>query len=609
VRIPDSLTTIVVSSIIAASRVVWFRSTRIVRKSLLFTPSSQYDRSGNPAYGSTRSRFSMSCVSTSVVSCNSRARIIRSSNSAVVRHSAISRIASAPAARDSHTCHGSTMKSFRSTGSGTASRIRWMYSSRPPKYRPSVRHEIADAPAPWYFRAMTAGSNPSASYSARIHPADGLRRLISAMIEVSRGDWRRATALKKFRGRPNSEIISLNRSTVVPTFPSSTSRRLCATIWLSVTSGMGASSGIRPRIFVGLLSAWIIAFAASTPARAQTPHSPPSDQHTPADHPIIHSANPAAPADPSPWIGFPASAAILSLGALSGWILWRWRLLAPDHDSPSPFSELPETRRPLRRHLEAATLLASGLCVWLSLSLGAASARALFALTDHSALSSQGIALTSAGAYLAAAFAAALCLTALPGTAQSIGIQPPYHPRALLLGAGLFLLVFPAIMAVGHLATLVASLLAWLTHAPSPDLIAHDTLRTLTLARHDASWWLAVAAVVLGAPLAEEFVYRGCLQNALERIIAARAAKPHQSSTHNPSTPHTLAGAAGWLAIVLTSLIFAAAHLGVAAPQAVVTLFALSLAFGAAYRRSRRLATPILMHALFNALNIALASA
>ena len=43
---------------------------------------------------------------------------------------------------------------------------------------------MAAAPLAKYRLAMTAGSKVSASYSGRIHPADGLLRLISAMTDV-----------------------------------------------------------------------------------------------------------------------------------------------------------------------------------------------------------------------------------------------------------------------------------------------------------------------------------------------------------------------------------------------------------------------------------------
>ncbi|PKN43933.1 MAG: hypothetical protein CVU59_12970, partial [Deltaproteobacteria bacterium HGW-Deltaproteobacteria-17] len=220
------------------------------------------------------------------------------------------------------------------------------------------------------------------------------------------------------------------------------------------------------------------------------------------------------------------------------------------------------------------------------------------------------------GALLAAALAAGLCLATLPGTARALGVAPPYRWRPVAAGLGLFLLIFPVVVAVGHLATLAASLIAWLTGGSPPDLIAHETLRTLTASGRDAAWWFAVIAVVVGAPLAEEFVYRGCLQSALERLSTARRESAWRRQGAGAGESRAWAGGAGgwwgwweWWPIALTSLIFAAAHVGVAAPQALVTLFALSLAFGAAYRRTGRLVTPVVMHGLFNALNIALAGA
>ena len=48
-------------------------------------------------------------------------------------------------------------------------------------------------------------------------------------------------------------------------------------------------------------------------------------------------------------------------------------------------------------------------------------------------------------------------------------------------------------------------------------------------------------------------------------------------------------------------------HIGTAAPHAVLALFVLSLCFGAAYERSGRLTVPIVMHAIFNLANLAVA--
>ena len=64
---------------------------------------------------------------------------------------------------------------------------------------------------------------------------------------------------------------------------------------------------------------------------------------------------------------------------------------------------------------------------------------------------------------------------------------------------------------------------------------------------------------------------------------------------------------AAWIAVLAASAIFTLMHAGVAETHALVTLFALSLCFGVAYERTGRLFTSILMHALFNAANLALA--
>ena len=59
----------------------------------------------------------------------------------------ITRIASAPCVRASITCHGSTKKSFASSGTSTARRTASRSASEPPKSRSDVSTEMAAAPA------------------------------------------------------------------------------------------------------------------------------------------------------------------------------------------------------------------------------------------------------------------------------------------------------------------------------------------------------------------------------------------------------------------------------------------------------------------------------
>src|SRR2546429_6055158 len=73
------------------------------------------------------------------------------------------------------------MKSLRSTGTDTALATRARSSSEPPKWSSSVRTEIATAPPCVYARACATGSR-----SSRIAPADGERRLTSAITPTSR---------------------------------------------------------------------------------------------------------------------------------------------------------------------------------------------------------------------------------------------------------------------------------------------------------------------------------------------------------------------------------------------------------------------------------------
>jgi hypothetical protein len=106
----------------------------------------------------------------------------------------------------------------------------------------------------------------------------------------------------------------------------------------------------------------------------------------------------------------------------------------------------------------------------------------------------------------------------------------------------------------------------------------HPLLRILEKA---GPGWTAAAvfsAVVL-APLAEELFFRGLLQSLLRRRFGP------------------------WPAVLTTAAVFAAVHYST--PQAVPALAALGIVLGYNYERTGRLFAPILLHAIFNALNIA----
>ena len=101
-----------------------------------------------------------------------------------------------------------------------------------------------------------------------------------------------------------------------------------------------------------------------------------------------------------------------------------------------------------------------------------------------------------------------------------------------------------------------------------------------------ADVWLVVMSllVVFVAPVLEEVMYRGILQRTIIGLNCGR-----------------------WPAILLTSGVFVCMHVTVARWHALPALFVLSLGFGWVYERTGRLAAPIVMHVLFNALNLGLA--
>ena len=105
----------------------------------------------------------------------------------------------------------------------------------------------------------------------------------------------------------------------------------------------------------------------------------------------------------------------------------------------------------------------------------------------------------------------------------------------------------------------------------------------LILVRSASAFWqaLAVLSAVVLAPLAEEIFFRGLVQSMLRRY------------TRRP-----------WISVLITSALFAAVHFPLA--QAVPALFVLGIVLGYNYERSGRLYAPIIIHAVFNAVNILL---
>lgn len=153
----------------------------------------------------------------------------------------------------------------------------------------------------------------------------------------------------------------------------------------------------------------------------------------------------------------------------------------------------------------------------------------------------------------------------------------------LMRGIGCILVALPIILALGMAADEIQRAM---TGERAPR-IAHQTLAEIIETRHSPWIWLTIAAVVIGAPIVEELIFRVGLQSAILRAFRS-----------------------SWIAIVLTSIAFTGAHIWMlpdSAWHAYAQLFALSLAIGIAFERTRRVGTAIAMHMVFNALTIIVA--
>lgn len=172
----------------------------------------------------------------------------------------------------------------------------------------------------------------------------------------------------------------------------------------------------------------------------------------------------------------------------------------------------------------------------------------------------------------------------LRGRADTHDLWPGARTWARAAGWGVVSLIafVPFWAVVNATSTIVAT---WVTGRP-PDVIAHATLGDIVDATHGGSaWvWAVLAAVVVGAPVVEECLYRGLVQTGVARATGSR-----------------------WAAVVIASALFTAAHAGSVPAHGLPVLFALSVAMGVLYERTGNLLAPITMHVLFNSANVAMA--
>lgn len=182
--------------------------------------------------------------------------------------------------------------------------------------------------------------------------------------------------------------------------------------------------------------------------------------------------------------------------------------------------------------------------------------------------------------YGAATASLAVLASLIQRLSPDSGLKPNF--AGVTWGIVGFLIAAPIV----NTASLGAQVLYRAVEGSDPPAIAHGTLQKFADDPHNVYVLGQIILAVILAPIVEEYVYRGFVQSALLRWFG----RP-------------------WIAVVLSSVVFTLMHAlpgtSVAWP-ALIPLFVLSLSMGAAFEKTRNLATPIIMHVLFNAANVLL---
>lgn len=195
--------------------------------------------------------------------------------------------------------------------------------------------------------------------------------------------------------------------------------------------------------------------------------------------------------------------------------------------------------------------------------------------------------------------------TVFDAVRQDLGIRLGLLGRGLSKGFAGGLVLLPPLY-------LSSQLMEWLyraVHYEHPT--EHPLLRVLGARPNSLVMGTIIFGACMLAPLWEELLFRGHIQTLILRLVQylvalsrgqgpaavpvdlpAQPAGPLAYEGPNTSQPAW----ASWLAIVLTSLLFAAIHPTWSAP----VIFLLAVCLGYAYDRTGNLWVPITMHAMFN---------
>ncbi len=180
-----------------------------------------------------------------------------------------------------------------------------------------------------------------------------------------------------------------------------------------------------------------------------------------------------------------------------------------------------------------------------------------------------------------AAFFTLLFAARVPRGVARLGLALRCLPSAIPWAIGAFIVAMLWVMTTNLLTYTLSKRLG----APLPE-IAHDMLDAIVNTPSAAARWTMIASAILIAPILEEILYRGLFQTTLLDLFG-RGRR--------------------WAVILFASVIFVAVHLGAVHPAALPGLFVLSIVLGWLYERTGALWPCILVHMIFNGVNVLIA--
>jgi len=227
-----------------------------------------------------------------------------------------------------------------------------------------------------------------------------------------------------------------------------------------------------------------------------------------------------------------------------------------------------------------ATWLAGGVA-----TLAAARALGLDGTIDPAALSVRQMAIVTASS-MGAGMLTAVGLIIWLRRIQLAPRATNSPARSIAFGVAMLVAWWPAIASAGW----VAGQVQLMSTGIEPPAIGHTTLEHMVHGARDVWWWLMGLSAIVLAPILEECIYRGFVQQALRR-----------------------AGLGPWAAVLLASVVFTLMHVGSVPAEAraasLTSLAVLSCCFGWVAERTGSLAAPIAAHVAFNLANLVIASA